>query len=228
MDAQKWDEAWKTGRTPFHLQKPHVLLVKQFEKRTDKRDNLKVFFPFCGKTVDMIYLLEHGHRVVGLDCSEDAIQKFQKEHETTLGEMIKQPLGDIDGFVYRTQDDRLRLYCCDLYKYTSDLEGMFDIIWERGGLSAVNETDQRKYAEKMMSLMSPGCKYCMIRLIFDQSLISTPPHSISDEQLQELFGSRCDIETVDEIDALDHHHIKWGLNKADERLSVLTLKPHDT
>ena len=51
-----------------------------FMSEGKERDGLSVFVPLCGKTLDMVWLCQQGHTVVGCELSEIAALDFFKEN----------------------------------------------------------------------------------------------------------------------------------------------------
>ncbi|XP_014680650.1 PREDICTED: thiopurine S-methyltransferase-like, partial [Priapulus caudatus] len=45
----------------------------------DKRSDLKVFVPLCGKSADVHWLSTLGYQVLGVECSEIAVKAFFEE-----------------------------------------------------------------------------------------------------------------------------------------------------
>ena len=70
-------------QTNFHLQSLHPALAAYGTKLLD--DGIaphfpkRIFFPLCGKAVDMPYLALEGHTVVGCDCVRMALQQLVAE-----------------------------------------------------------------------------------------------------------------------------------------------------
>lgn len=70
-------------QTNFHLQSLHPALAAYGTQLLD--DGIaphfpkRIFFPLCGKAVDMPYLALEGHTVVGCDCVRIALQQLVAE-----------------------------------------------------------------------------------------------------------------------------------------------------
>ena len=70
-------------QTNFHLQSLHPALAAFGTQLLD--DGIaphfpkRIFFPLCGKAVDMPYLAMQGHTVVGCDCVKMALQQLVAE-----------------------------------------------------------------------------------------------------------------------------------------------------
>ena len=68
---------------------------------------------------------------------------------------------------------------------------------------AIDPAQRVEYAKVMKDLMAPDCKYLLNTFLIQGDLYQGPPHSISDETLQSVFGSFCKIKKLD-----NHRHQK--------------------
>ena len=67
-DMQTWDERWKSGNISFHIQQVNTSLSKYIgllieDGISSPKVAKRVLVPLCGKTVDMIFLQNLGHKV---------------------------------------------------------------------------------------------------------------------------------------------------------------------
>ena len=54
-----------------------------------------MFVPLCGKSLDLLWLREHGHSVVGVELSAVALESFCMEHGIPAR---RRTLGDFDVY----------------------------------------------------------------------------------------------------------------------------------
>ena len=78
MDHEFWIERWKTQDIGFHQPQFEPALDKYWS-RLGLRPGARVFVPLCGKSLDMQWLAEHAHAVVGAELSEQAVDEFFAE-----------------------------------------------------------------------------------------------------------------------------------------------------
>ncbi|KAK7495854.1 hypothetical protein BaRGS_00012844 [Batillaria attramentaria] len=221
MQPDDWVTRWNDGRIGFHKTYIHPLLEKNLDKMMDGRENIKIFFPLCGKAWDMKWLTDKGHTVVGVEAAQKAIEEFFTEQGVNY---TTEDAPACNGKLFQSEDKRLRLYCCDFYSFSQDVEGQFDGIWDRGALVAINRQDRRKYTGIIKSLMSPGCRYLLSTLIYDETKYNGPPHYVSDEQVRELYGDTCSVEQLCEEDAFEEKHKSWNLSALTERIYLIKPK----
>ncbi|KAF7648780.1 hypothetical protein LDENG_00151860 [Lucifuga dentata] len=187
MMLGEWEEHWKENKIGFH--QPHVnkMLESNIDKVLAGRKGVRFFIPLCGKAVDMKWLADMGHSVVGVEIAEKAIREFFEENNMTYNE---EPLPAIPGAkLYKSSEGNISLYHCDLFSFSSSIEGQFGAIWDRGSLVAINPKDREKYASLIISLMAKDCRYLLDTLLYNPKLYKGPPFFVPDEQLHSLFES---------------------------------------
>ncbi len=79
MDTDFWIESWSQNRIGFHQKDFNKHLVKFWEQLNIPNDGM-VFVPLCGKSLDLLWLKQQGHHVVGIEVSELAVSTFFSEN----------------------------------------------------------------------------------------------------------------------------------------------------
>ncbi|MGH0137791.1 UNVERIFIED_CONTAM: hypothetical protein FKN15_034888 [Acipenser sinensis] len=160
------------------------LLKKHLDAILDGRKKIRWFFPLCGKAVDMKWLADMGHTIVGVDVSEIAIKEFFTDQNLPYTE---EPVPAIPGAkAFKSSDGKISLYNCNLYDFCSSVAGKFDGIWDRGSLVAINPSDRQRYATLIISLMTKDCRYLLDTLLYNPSLYK---------------GKMCNIQMLESVDA---------------------------
>ncbi|XP_030267695.1 probable thiopurine S-methyltransferase isoform X7 [Sparus aurata] len=222
MVLGEWEERWQENRIGFHQPVVHKMLESNIDKVLAGRTGVRFFFPLCGKAVDMKWLADQGHSVVGVEISEMAVKQFFEENNMTYSE---EPVPAIPGAkVFKSSEKNISLYQCDLYNFSSSIGGQFGAIWDRGSLVAINPKDREKYAALIISLMAKDCRYLLDTLLYNPELYPGPPFFVPDAQVQSLFGKSCDIELLQSVDALTDRHRGWGLDFLTENVHLITPK----
>nr|XP_046273279.1 probable thiopurine S-methyltransferase isoform X3 [Scatophagus argus] len=222
MALGEWEEDWQEGRIGFHQPQVHKILENNIDKVLAGRSSVRFFFPLCGKAVDMKWLADMGHSVVGVEISEKAIKQFFEENNMTYSE---EPVPAIPGAkLYKSTERNVSLYQCDLFNFSGSIDGQFGAIWDRGSLVAINPRDREKYAALITSLMAKDCRYLVEALLYNPELYPGPPFFVPDKQVQSLFGNSCDIELLHSLDILTDEEQGWGLDYLTENVYLITLK----
>ncbi|XP_055076391.2 probable thiopurine S-methyltransferase [Misgurnus anguillicaudatus] len=223
MALSEWEDRWQEGKTGFfHKPCVHQLLENNLDKIVCGRKGIRFFFPLCGKAVDMKWLADMGHTVVGVEFAVKAIKQFFEEHDLTYSEEL---VSEIPGVkVFKSTDGKISIYQCDLYKFSSAIAGRFGEIWDRGALVAINPCDRQKYASLLISLMESDCKYLLDTLEYNPELYKGPPFLVTEGDVKYLFDVACDIELLQTVDGFEERHRSWGIDSLTEKLYFLTPK----
>uniref|UniRef100_A0A8K9V584 Thiopurine S-methyltransferase n=1 Tax=Oncorhynchus mykiss TaxID=8022 RepID=A0A8K9V584_ONCMY len=64
----EWEQGWKEGEIGSHMLESYI------DKVLCELKGVRFFFPLCGKAVDMKWLVDMGHPVVGVDIAEMGIR----------------------------------------------------------------------------------------------------------------------------------------------------------
>ena len=80
MDADFWLERWRDGHTRFHQNRVTPLLQKYWPTLSLPSGS-RVLVPLCGKSLDLIWLAQQGHRVLGVELSPLAVDQFFAEND---------------------------------------------------------------------------------------------------------------------------------------------------
>lgn len=67
-DNVLWLQCWRDRQTAFHQKAVNQLLAR-FWPSLDLAKGSRVFVPLCGKSLDMIWLAQQGHEVIGVELS---------------------------------------------------------------------------------------------------------------------------------------------------------------
>uniref|UniRef100_A0A8C0ZY93 Thiopurine S-methyltransferase n=1 Tax=Castor canadensis TaxID=51338 RepID=A0A8C0ZY93_CASCN len=186
LTLEEWQDKWVTGHTAFHQEQGNQLLKKNLDIFLKHESGLRVFFPLCGKAVEMKWFADRGHSVVGVEISELGIREFFKEQNLSYSE---EPITEIPGAtVFKSSSGNISLYCCSIFDLPRANIGKFDRIWDRGALVAINPGDRKRYTDVMLSLLEKGFQYLLSVLSYDPTKHAGPPFYVPDAEIKRLFG----------------------------------------
>ncbi|XP_061616509.1 probable thiopurine S-methyltransferase isoform X1 [Phyllopteryx taeniolatus] len=222
IELNEWEQRWEENKIGFHQPQVHRMLESKLDKVLAGRKEVRFFFPLCGKAVDMKWLADMGHSVVGVEISEKAIQQFFVENNLTYSEEAVPGLPGAK--IFKNSEKNISLYNCDLYSFTSSIAGQFGAIWDRGSLVAINPRDREKYASLIISLMANDCRYLLSTLMYNPELYKGPPFVVPGEQVYALFGERCNAEQLLSENVTEDKHRARGIDNLIEQLYLITPK----
>lgn len=214
-DVDYWKERWIKNEIGFHKTELNRVLVTHLDRLTELKQNQKFLFPLCGKEMDIAWLASLGHRVIGIEVVESAIEQFFQEQK------IKFNIKTVDDFkVFSSEDERVKIYCGDYFKFTSKYEGLFDCVWDRGALVALPDEIRKSYAPHTLQLLEQDYRYLLATYKYNPDLYPGPPHMVSEEEIKLLYGAKVNVEL---IDTLDHFSFGPEENETKELAWMLTI-----
>ncbi|XP_053103415.1 thiopurine S-methyltransferase [Hemicordylus capensis] len=222
VTEEEWLQKWQTNNIGFHNEEIHPLLRKYLDMLLNGRSGLKIFVPLCGKAIEMKWLADMGHHVLGVEISESALKDFFAEQNLSFTE---ETVPEIPGAkLFKSLSGNISLYCCSIFDLTSTVIGKCNGIWDRGSLVAVNPCDRERYANLLLSLMDRKCCCLLVTCSYDASKHKGPPFYVPDSEVNSLFGKCCDIKCLEKKDGLLERHKKWGIDYFCEIIYAIVLK----
>lgn len=192
----KWIEKWENNNIRWHKTSYNESLMKYSDILIDGRSSVQIFFPMCGKCIDMKWFYDKGHKVVGVEYCEKAIKDFFKEqglqYEIETVEKIK-------GKLFKTSDGNIKLFCCDIYHFDKECAGLMDAVWDRGALGAVEKEDRKRFVSLMLSLLAPGYRYLLSVFVYDDWFYSGCPRTVPDKLVHKLYDQNCCSKQLERI-----------------------------
>ncbi|MEO7732801.1 MAG: thiopurine S-methyltransferase [Kofleriaceae bacterium] len=174
----EWLARWRDGRIGFHEGQPNVFLDRYLARLAGAR---RVFVPLCGRSEDLALLAAHGHEVVGVELSEQAVREFFELHAlvpavTSHGPFVAYRAGSIT------------LLVGDLFDTTPALVGATDALYDRAALIALPAELRARYVAHVRALLPAGAPGLVITLEFDAALMSGPPFPVVEDELRALYA----------------------------------------
>ena len=77
-DRDGWLTRWQEGRIQFHVDKVNPILDRYVDRLLPEGFG-RVLVPLCGKSVDLGWLVDRGHEVVGVELAEKAVEDLFRE-----------------------------------------------------------------------------------------------------------------------------------------------------
>ena len=198
-NKETWAQDWTTDKPEFHSEEVNSMLIKQHNEFTRGRNNLRILVPLCGKSLDMKWLADQGHTVVGVELIRKGIEAFLRENKLTYQEKPIALSHNIQGSVFKANEKDITLFECSIFDFSAEVAGSkFDCIWDRGSMTAINmmkEGRLKQYTEIMLSCLKQDGRY-LLEFFAPESPEGMPPSFkfVSEKDLNELFGEKCSIQ----------------------------------
>ena len=194
MEPDFWRQRWQQGRIGFH-QDEVTPLLREYWPTLALPEGSRVFVPLAGKSRDMLWLASQGHRVLGVELSQLAVDQFFAEHGLTPERhQSVHGLHHVAGAVELICGDAFALDAVAL----SDCVGVLD----RAALIALPATMRRRYAGELYARLPAGCRGLLITLEYPQQQKNGPPFSVDENEVQALYALEWEIERLARRDIL--------------------------
>ena len=169
-----WEQRYSTGTTPWDFHGVPPALTAYLKNRTTPGS---VLIPGCGFGHEVRAFHEHGWQTLAIDYSPTAVDQ------------AKANLGSLASWVRKADF------------FTDDLDGPFDLIYERTFLCAIDPEQRPTYANRMRQLIQPGG--VLAGLFFYGEEPDGPPHSLADLTLAKRLLTGFELITDEPIPAAD-------------------------
>jgi thiopurine S-methyltransferase len=191
MDPSFWHERWRENRIGFHLTLPNPLLVRRFGA-LDLKPGARVFVPLCGKTRDIAWLLSEGYRVAGAELSQIAIDQLFADLDVT-------PEVSDEAGLRHHRAPHIDMFVGDIFALTTDALGSIDAVYDRAALVALPPEMRPRYAEHIVRL-TDAAPQLLVSYEYDQTIVPGPPFSVPPSEIDQLYGARFTIKTLETVD----------------------------
>ena len=215
MEPDYWIEGWQVGRTGFDQSEPHRWLPEHWPSAELAAD-ATVLVPLCGKTVDMVWLAEQGHRIIGVEVSEIAVEGFFDMVELTPEVEVIGPLS-----VYRAGP--YELWRGDLFEVPATVFDRVDVVYDRASIVALPPPIRQRYTQTLSTQLRGDAPWYLVSFTYDQSEMEGPPFSVTLEEIDALLADEFTIETVLDESVIEQAAAmqERGLTHMRETLSIL-------
>jgi thiopurine S-methyltransferase len=194
MEAEFWVQKWQANQIGFHGDAPHPQLIQHWDALRLARA-ARVFVPLCGKSLDLLWLRQRGHGIVGVELSQIAVEAFFDEHQ------IK-PQRETCGPFERYRAEGFEILCGDYFALSSEFVGHFDAIYDRAALIALPPTMRERYAAVLTALAPPRTQMLLITVQYSTDRISPPPFNVEDAEIVTYYRKDWDVVRIGDAPAM--------------------------
>jgi thiopurine S-methyltransferase len=201
-----WSKRWADGRIGFHSSEINPRLSDHLDLLTAGEAS-RVLVPLCGKSLDMKFLRDRGHEVVGVEMVEPALEAFFAENDLS---MLRTQQGGHPVFT----SEGITAIASDFFDVSPAMVGTFECVWDRAAMVALPPELRDRYAEHLTRLVAPGGRILMVTFHYDPQRMSGPPFSLGGDEIEARFSERFEVRTLADDDWLQHepHWANRGLD----------------
>jgi thiopurine S-methyltransferase len=194
MEPDFWHQKWESNVIGFHKSEANPLLVNHFASLTLAQAN-RVFVPLCGKTLDIAWLMSHGHRVVGVELSEIAVKQLFEALA------LVPTISKKESLIHYSADN-IDIFVGDIFHLTKALLGAVDIVYDRAAFVALPLAMRQRYSKQLVEI-TDNAPQLLITFEYDQSLQSGPPFAISNQEMSQHYQNAYDITLLASEEVVD-------------------------
>lgn len=190
MDADFWHQRWQDNEIGFHEPVANPLLTEHINQLALPPGS-RILVPLCGKSHDLSWLAAQGYEVIGVELSALAAKTFFEElgSEATITEYDK---------IHAYTAGNITILVGDIFNVNQHLLGDIDAIYDRAALVALPAATRPLYCRHLIAI-TQHARQLLINYEYDQSLMDGPPFSISNAELQQLYGDSYDIQSLKKL-----------------------------
>ena len=195
MDSDYWSQRWVEGRVEWHQDTVLPWLQKYWPSLALDSDS-RVLVPLCGKSLDMPWLAECGHRVLGIEMVPLAIEQF---------------FADSGLHPQRSQDE------AGLTRYTAGAievvnVNVFDVepatlatcraVYDRAALIALPPSIRERYLSHMYGSLAADASGLLITLEYPQNEMPGPPFAVDEDEVRRALSADWHVDLLERRDIL--------------------------
>ena len=206
-----WENRWITNQTGWHRSVYNDLMVKYWPELGIPTDS-KVLVPLCGKSLDMLWLAEKGHAIVGIEFTRVAVERFFSENnlEHTI---VKHPSYiEFSSDLYTILNGNILAIPSDLIQ----AEAWYD----RAAMIAINPDLREDYVSQIRQQTKVGAVGLLITYSYPQEEMEGPPFSLNNDDVFQLFQDGFRVECLETIELEDEK--ERGLSRINSSVFALT------
>lgn len=194
MHPDFWHQRWHDNQIGFHQDAPTPLLLKHWSA-LDLPAGSRVFVPLAGKSHDMAWLAAQGHRVLGVELSQQAVEAFFAEHDL-------QPQRHDSPYGAHYTAAGIELICGDAFALDNAALADCTAVFDRAALIALPPSIRQRYVGELHARLPPGCRALLITLEYPQAEKAGPPFSVLEDEVRALYVRDWDVTTLERDDIL--------------------------
>ena len=191
-----WHSRWESNKIGWHADQVNQNLIEYFSK-LNLVDGDKIFVPLCGKSVDMLYLLQRGLKVVGVEISEIAAKQFFSENK------LEYSVSKADDLILY-EGDGIQIFCGDFFTLKANHLEDVKAVYDRASLIALDKALRQKYVNHLNDIISKDVRVLLLTLNYPQHLRVDPPFAVSKAEVDLLYGGSFQCQELQNISDIEN------------------------
>jgi thiopurine S-methyltransferase len=194
MDPAFWHARWQQGQIGFHQAEVNPYLLQHSAALGPAR-GLRVLVPLCGKTLDLAWLAEQGHEVVGVELSPLAVEAFFADRGVA-------PVTQQAGPFISYRGVGIEILCGDVFALDAERAGPLSAVFDRAALVALPSPLRERYVQLIADLLPAGARLLLVTFEYEPAEIAGPPFSVTEATVRALYEPHFEITRLARHDSL--------------------------
>lgn len=218
-DNELWQQSWRDREIAFHQLAVNLHLIK-FWPNLGLTATDRVFVPLCGKSLDLLWLAEQGHTVIGVELSPLAARAFFRENRL-------QPVRRKLGAFTLWEHGRISIFCGDFFQLRAEHLGAIAAVFDRASLTALPDEIRGAYLAHLREILPAACKILLLTTEEpDEGETAGQPFAVADE-IASLYTSAFDIQ-LSHVESVFEADLDPAIKipvRIEQKVYLLTPKP---
>ncbi|WP_028627272.1 thiopurine S-methyltransferase [Metapseudomonas resinovorans] len=197
MDEQFWQARWSQNQIGFHQREVNSYL-ERYWPRLGLPQGCQVLVPLCGKTLDLVWLAGQGHRVLGVELAERAVEDFFAE-QGLVPEVSQQ------GVLRRYSAGAIEILQGDFFAVTHADVAPCQALYDRAALIALPPAMRDDYVAHLQSILPACCEGLMVTLDYEQARLEGPPFSVPEAEVRRHLEAGWEVDMLERCDVLERN-----------------------
>ena len=217
MKKEFWLERWERAEIGFHQNEVNPYLL-QYWPELHAAQGGEVFVPLCGKSLDMVWLREQGHTVLGVELSAIAVRDFFSEQGKSPTHVKREKFEQCEA-------DGIRILCGDLFDLSKADMANVHAVYDRASLVALPPEMRARYARHLVDILPAGAQVLLVTFDYPQEQMPGPPFAVSVAEVQALYSPYADVRLLAQQDILEREprFKARGVTRMQENIFLLSL-----
>jgi thiopurine S-methyltransferase len=212
-----WHQRWQENQIGFHQAAPTPLLLEHWPA-LGVAPGAQVFVPLAGKSLDMLWFAAQGYRVLGVELSQIAVERFFAEHG------LRPDIRD-SKYGRHYAADGIELINGDAFGLDADALRGCAAVFDRAALIALPPELRVRYANALYAKLPTGCRGLLVTLDYPQDEREGPPFAVPEAEVQSLFARDWTIELLQRRPIpREHPGYVSGVSRLDTAAHALTRR----
>lgn len=197
MDEQFWQSRWAQNQIGFHQSEVNPYLERYWPS-LGLAQGCKVLAPLCGKTLDLVWLAGQGHKVLGVELAERAVEDFFAEQGLT-------PEVSQAGELRRYSAGAIEILQGDFFAVTAAHVADCHALYDRAAIIALPPSMRDDYVTHLERILPRPCDGLMVTLEYEQARLEGPPFSVPEVEVRRHLEAGWEVVMLERNDVLEQN-----------------------